>query len=294
MKHLTDEHISVDISLVMALTEENQRLREQLTEKNSLSAPKKDNKVLEPQDLIYKSNGVKKAQSSDPIRSYSEFKAIQDYFLGRQQLRNYLMWTMGVAMGLRISDLIRIKFSCLIDDNGNFRERVKIQEQKTSKVNNILITEVVVEAMRRYLDSINYQYNLDDYIFKSRKGNNSITKYQGWRIINDAGTKVGLSCHLGSHSMRKSFVNIALCVDKQQIDTMSLVKAQGLLNHSDLKTTMRYLNTLTDMYDRARIAVSDFLLGKTDTDELVAGRMASVDEIYEKLENIAQKLEGGT
>lgn len=95
---------------------------------------------------------------------------------------------------------------------------------------------------------------------------------------------------LGSHTMRKSFANIAACVDKSSIDMNAITKIQGLLNHSDQRVTMRYLGTYQQMFDRARESVSDFVLGKTDIHEIVAGNNYTIDDIVSKIDQLEKKL----
>ena len=112
----------------------------------------------------------------------------------------------------------------------------------------------------------------------------------GWKIISDAGKALNLPINIGSHTMRKSFANIAACVDKSTIDMNAITKIQGLLNHSDQRVTMRYLGKFQEMFDRARVAVSDFVLGKTDVNELIAGNAFTIDDIVGKLDNIETKL----
>lgn len=51
---------------------------------------------------------------------------------------------------------------------------------------------------------------------------------------------------------------------------------------------MRYLGTYQDMFDRARVAVSDFVLGKTDVHQLVAGNNYTIDDIMSKLEIMSE------
>ena len=106
----------------------------------------------------------------------------------------------------------------------------------------------------------------------------------GWQILSSAGRAVGLPINIGSHTMRKSFANIAACVDKSCIDMNAVTKIQGLLNHSDQRVTMRYLGTYQDMFDRARIAVSDFVLGKTGVDEIIAGTQFTIDDVMGRLD----------
>lgn len=239
---------------------------------------------------IYKSNGFKKAQPADSIRSYSDFKAIQSYFLERNKTRDWMLWTVGVSLGLRISDLLSLKFKHILNPDKTFKERISIIEKKTSKLNNCLITEAVKLAVNTYLKSIDYVFEFDDYLFSSKKTKTKLREECGWRIIATAGRHLNLPLNIGSHTMRKTFANIVACVDNSGIDMNAITKIQGLLNHSDQRVTMKYLGSFATMYDKARIAVSDFVLGKTKTDDLVAGNTHTLDELFTKLDNIESKV----
>lgn len=237
----------------------------------------------------FKSDGKRKAHCAEPIRSFDDFVAIQEYFLRKNKIRDWLMWTLGVAIGIRVSDLLSLKMRDLLNDDKTFRDRIVIIEQKTNKANNCLITEAVINSVTRYLDSINWQFEMDDYLFKSAKTKGKMYEEYGWKILSDAGKALNLPFVVGSHTMRKSFANIAACVDKSSIDMNAITKIQGLLNHSDQRVTMRYLGTYQKMFDNARKAVSDFVLGKTNINELVAGNNYTIDDIMSKLDSIEEK-----
>lgn len=233
----------------------------------------------------FKSDGKRKAHAADAIRSYDDFKAIQQYYLDAAKIRDWAMWTIGVSLGLRISDLLSLRFNNVMDnDKKTFKSRIQIYEQKTGKLNNILITESVVDAMTRYLDAIKWDFDLDGFLFPSRKTKGKMYEECGWRILSEAGKALNLPLVIGSHTMRKSFANIAACVDKSCIDMNSITKVQGLLNHGDQRVTMAYLGTYQEMFDRARIAVSDFVLGKTGINEIIAGSQHTTDDVFERLE----------
>lgn len=241
----------------------------------------------------FKSDGKRKAHAADAIRSYDDFKAIQQYYLDAGRVRDWAMWTIGVSLGLRISDLLSLRFGNLIDsDKKTFKPRIQIYEQKTGKLNNILITESVIDAMTRYLDSIKWEFDLDGFLFPSRKTKGKMYEECGWRILSEAGKALNLPLVIGSHTMRKSFANIAACVDKSCIDMNAITKVQGLLNHSDQRVTMSYLGSYQIMFDKARIAVSDFVLGKTNVNEIIAGNQYTVDDVFERLDAIGKLLTG--
>jgi integrase len=217
----------------------------------------------------FKSDGKRKARKAESIRSYDDFKAISDYLLSRN-IRDWALWVIGVSFGVRISDLLLLKVKYLLNEDRSFKKRVFIVEKKTGKLNDMLITESITHALTKYFDSIGWNLAPDDFIFKSQK-KGKLTEQSGWRIISNAGKALGLPIVIGSHTMRKSFANIAAYVDRTTIDMNTITKIQGLLNHSDQRTTMQYLDVIKAMHDRARIAVSDFVLGKTAVNELVIG-----------------------
>ena len=236
----------------------------------------------------YKSDGKLKARPADPIRSYEDFYNIQQYFLDKGKLRDWALWTVGVAFGLRISDLLSLKIKDILNEDLSFKPCIKVVEQKTSKMNNCLITEAVKVALTTYFDSIKWNFSADEYLFKSKKTGGKMCEEYGWKIISDAGKALDLPIVISSHTMRKSFANIAACVDKSHIDMNAITKIQGLLNHSDQRVTMRYLGKFQEMFNKARMAVSDFILGRTDVHELVAGDNYSIDDIVGKLDNLEQ------
>lgn len=233
----------------------------------------------------FKSDGKRKAHAADSIRSYDDYHAIEQYYLNRGQIRNWAMWTIGVSLGLRISDLLSLKFGNFIDtDRKTIKPRIQIYEQKTGKLNNCLVTESVKIALDKYLESIRYRFNLNEYLFPSKKTKEKMYEESGWRILSTAGKTLKLPLVIGSHTMRKSFANIVACVDKSCIDMNAITKVQGLLNHSDQRVTMTYLGSYQEMFDRARIAVSEFVLGRTGVNEIIAGNQHTTDDVFERLE----------
>ncbi len=276
-----------------------ERLEERFGKLPETEVPKEQKKTRKKREVTpytntysdFKSDGKRKAHPADPIRSYDDFKKIQDYFLTKNDIRDWMMWTIGVSLGLRISDLLSLRFGHLIDkDKVTIKPRIEIYEQKTGKLNGLLITESVKDAILRYLKAIKYKFDLDDFLFASKKTGQKMYEEHGWRILSTAGRAVGLPIVVGSHTMRKSFANIAACVDKSCIDMNAITKIQGLLNHSDQRVTMKYLGAYQDMFDRARIAVSDFVLGKSGVNEIIAGNQYTVDDIMGRLEALEEIL----
>lgn len=242
----------------------------------------------------YKTNGVKKPSAVEEIKSYTDFHNMQEYMLsqgGEIGARNYLLLTLGVCIGCRVSDLVPLRFCNFFDDDWNYRERVMIYERKTSKINTCLITEAIKEAFNKFFEIVGRRFGFGDYIFQNPNTGNHITPNQGWRILDAAQKALGLPYNVGSHSMRKTFANVVACTDKTNIDMGTVEKVQGLLNHGDSRVTMRYLGALQRVYDNARMSVSDWVLGKSEVNELNIQSRKSIDDIYAYLETISEKID---
>ena len=240
----------------------------------------------------FKSNGVRKKTIPDSIKSYTDFKKIQDYFLEHNELVYYVVWTVGVSIGLRASDIVLLRWQNVLEEDYSFRERIKLHEKKTDKLQNCLITEAVKEALTLLLNSKEWNIGMTDFIFPGADKDKPLTRDACYKHLRRAAESTNINCNIGTHTMRKSFANIVACVDKSTIDMNTITKVQGLLNHSDPRVTMKYLGTLHDMYDKARQVVSDFVLGKTDVDELVCGSHTVLDDLMEKLNNIQAQING--
>lgn len=225
--------------------------------------------------------------AAEPVRSLDDIRAIQNYFLSKNQVRNYAIFTVGVCTGLRVSDLFLLKLSDVLNEDLSFKDEICIKEKKTGKLtsninDSCLITEAIRISLSKYLSTRNIK-SLDEPLFYSRKagrfGDHSLDPRTGWRIFKQAQIALNLPYNMGSHTMRKSFVNIAVSIGgKANVDMTKLISVQHMLRHSDYRTTMTYLRLSSLFTEKARINVSDFVLGKTDKNDLT-------DALFENPEN---------
>lgn len=297
-KQLIEELLAIERVKRRDAEEQVKQMRCRIDELENITKPKRRKKSeLENTEVVtyseFKSDGKRKARPAEPIRSYEDFTAVQNYFLRQNKIRDWALWTIGVSLGLRISDLLSLKIGYLLNDDKTFRKRMYIAEQKTLKINNCLITQSVVNAATKLFDTMDWQFELGDYLFKSKKTKGKMYEEYGWKILSDAGKALNLPIIIGSHTMRKSFANIAACVDKSSIDMNSITKIQGLLNHSDQRVTMKYLGTYQQMFDKARESVSDFVLGKTGIHKIVAGNNHTIDDLFSKIEQLEKNIKIG-
>lgn len=162
--------------------------------------------------------------------------------------RNKLLFIVGCNLGIRASDLIKIKWSFFYEEqNGEliFRDGYKIKPEKTRKTNKF-VTLYFNQAIKNIVSSYMEKYNcgLDEYVFASRKGDSHITAISLGRIIKDTAKERGIKKNICSHTLRKTF-GLA-CYNSTENKTSALTLLQAIFNHSSSNVTLRYIGITLD------------------------------------------------
>ena len=124
------------------------------------------------------------------------------------------------TLGFRASDIVNLKVS---DFN---RSKFAIKEIKTGKWQNRDLNDAMYNKLLEY--AVNNKLDKDDFIYPNKVRNMQqqlkiITDYLGYKNI-------------GTHSFRKLFAHTLYEESGYDIELV-----RHVLNHSDIKTTMRYL-----------------------------------------------------
>lgn len=177
-------------------------------------------------------------KSVDPIRDIKKVNAMKNYLKGKD-IRDYTMFVLGINIALRISDLLKLKWSDVLKNKKSFKD-ICIIEGKTNKERRIKLNKASEKALRELLDSLDTYY-MDDYIFKSREGNmKPITRQQALNILKSAAKAVGVKDNVGTHTLRKTWGYHAW---KKGFSPALIMDT---LNHSNLSVTKRYLGITQD------------------------------------------------
>lgn len=188
--------------------------------------------------------------ATEPIRDKKQLKELAEYYLKRGQIRNYTLIVMGVCTALRISDLLRLKWSDVYDEERkDFRAHVTLTEKKTGKTKTIALNKQTLGALRLY-----FPMRHGEFIFtNNRKDAQAISRVQAWRIIRAAADAIKMAGKIACHSLRKTWGYHAW-TDKR----VSPVVIMDIFNHSNYETTRRYLGVAQDDLDKAYLKMEFF------------------------------------
>ncbi len=182
---------------------------------------------------------------------WDQFKSLISKLERDGEYKYCLLIATGVFTGLRISDLLQLKFSQF--ENTDI---LTVQEQKTKKTRRIKINpdlKTIVERIKGRMVVI----NTDQYIFINRYGTKPIDK--SWvnvelkRIFKKYG--IELEGNVSSHMFRKTLGNRVLKLNNYSNE--SIVLLMELFGHSSVALTKRYLGIrereILDVYDSLRL-----------------------------------------
>ncbi len=181
----------------------------------------------------------------EPIRDIKIIKNMRAVLKG-QSIRNELLFIFGINVGLRISDILKLKIEDLVKSNlKTVKDYVIITEKKTGKTKKFYIGDIVKKVIENYIRELP-NLDMSNYVFESRKGENMpITRQQAYRILNNAAEMIGLVekdqkgtiiCgEIGTHTLRKTFGYHAY------ENGSSLELLMDIFNHSSKSQTLRYI-----------------------------------------------------
>lgn len=182
---------------------------------------------------------------------WDQFKSLISKLERDGEFKYCLLIAAGVFTGLRISDLLQLKYSQF--ENSDI---LTIVEKKTKKTRRIKINQdlkEIVERIKRRMGLV----NTESFIFMNRYGTKAIDK--SWvnvelkRIFKKYG--IELEGNVSSHMFRKTLGNRVLRLNNYSNE--SIVLLMELFGHSSVALTKRYLGIrereILDVYDSLRL-----------------------------------------
>lgn len=192
-----------------------------------------------------------------PIRDPKVISDIQNYLKVRN-FRNYLLFTMGIHCGLRISDLLNLRVGDVRNQlHINYVARKTRNRRKRRKERRFIIHPSYHDDLMAYIQG----RDDDEYLFASRQKKSDGTKGQpisrqmAWRIMNDIARQFGLE-DIGTHSLRKTWgYHMLMNAPREQWGYVIALLMEAF-GHESQEVTLRYLGLTQDMLDRMVLNLS--------------------------------------
>ena len=182
-------------------------------------------------------------QTVEPIRSREKIIQIKARLKSEKSPRNYLLFSLGLNLGARISDILNLKVKDVTKSNSY----IWIREAKTKKEKKFAINKAAREALDYYMRKTK-PFDPDQHPFTSKKGNR-LDRNRVWYLIKKCCKDVGVEERVGAHSLRKSFGYHA----RQQGIPIELIQAK--FNHSSPKVTARYIGITQEEVEKVENGV---------------------------------------
>ena len=174
-----------------------------------------------------------------PIRDLKKIETIKKLLKLKNQ-RDFCLFVLGINSGLRISDLLKLKISDVLE-NDKIKVRIRLREKKTNKFKDFPLSSKTKTALKDYLKTRNYAEN--EPLFLSRMNKGFLSRQQAYKIINDVAKEVGIKEKIGTHTLRKTFGYHAYN------NGYDITLIQKLFNHSSPSVTLRYIGITQDEMD---------------------------------------------
>lgn len=172
------------------------------------------------------------------LRQNDYEKIVRELDIRKKMVMKNLV-VIGTKVGLRISDLLKLRFE-MIDQEGN----VRVSELKTGKKRNIRLNNVALsslEELRAFYGDLGYKDG--GYLFKSqnrayvkRLEDKAVTDRAVNKMLREMEDYFNIPYPLGTHSLRKKFGR-----DVYQATGKDIGLVMKVLNHSSQAVTLAYI-----------------------------------------------------
>lgn len=206
---------------------------------------------------------IAEEHASEPIKSTEDIARISTYLIDQRRYRDNMLFIVGINFGLRVSDLIQLRFNQLIDDDFSFRTSFPVLEKKTRNTRKvqrnryITINEAVMDAVELYLKHT--PRKLDDYMFRSESNrgcneNKPMSRMSVDRILKEVCQTLGIKAKVATHTLRKTFGYHQMVMSGN--DPRKLLLLQKIFGHSSSMQTLEYIGITQEEIEDAYLGLN--------------------------------------
>lgn len=209
------------------------------------------------------------SHAAEPIKSLDDIDRICRWYLEKSRYRDYMFFVIGINFGLRVSDLLRLRFCDLINEDMTFKREFLILEKKTKNTRKarknrcIWINSSVIDAVMTYLENTP-SVSLSDYLFKNQSPNRTaankpMSRQAADNILKEANRALGLNIKMSTHTLRKTFAYHQMAMSNH--DPRKLVLLSKMFGHSTVAQTLDYIGLTKEEMEDAYMSLN---LGSTN------------------------------
>ena len=162
--------------------------------------------------------------AAEPIKNKKDIQAVEQY-LKTHNMRNYVIWVLGLNSGLRVSDICGLNVSDVVD-----KTHITIIEKKTQKQKSFYIND----KLKRVLKNFTKNRCLEEPLFLGKRGKR-LDRKEVYRFIVNTCKTLKIRVKASTHLMRKTFGYHHYQKFKDAIIL------QKIFNHSSQRITLMYI-----------------------------------------------------
>lgn len=222
--------------------------------------------------------------AAEPIKSLEDIDKVSRYLKGQGRWRDNMLFIVGINFGLRVSDLLSLRFADLINEDFAFRDRFPIFEKKTrntrkvKKNRYVTVNRAVIEAVTEFLEHTP-GVKLSDYMFRSLSNNSKgankpMSRQAADEMLKGVARELGLGNKMATHSLRKTFAYHQMVMSGN--DPRKLLLLQKMFGHSSAAQTLDYIGITGEEIDEAYRKLN---LGSAHHNYLVDSRVVEGDAV---------------
>lgn len=202
---------------------------------------------------------MKGARALTPL----EIQAVCAAFEGKYAIRKRTLFLLCANLGARITEALSLNVGDVLVD-GEVVDVLYFRRETVKGKNEGVALTLPSGAKNALSVFLSWKAEADESLskkaplFVSRQGSR-LTRQQAHNIFKQAYKKVGLKGHVTTHSPRKTYAKMVYANSGND-----LVVAQRALRHTDIQSTLYYLDTLADDVTKA---MPNFSFGEIDTIE---------------------------
>lgn len=203
-------------------------------------------------------------RTCEPLKNEHDIVRVSEWLVEEKRYIDNMLFVVGCNIGLRVSDLITLRYYHFIDEAGQWRQSFPMTEKKTGKVRKqIGINDAVKGAISLVLEHMDCK--LDGYLFPARQESVQphINRKTVERLMKEVAKELNLSEKVATHTLRKTFGYHIY--NSSENKTEAIVLLQSIFGHSDSRITMRYIGitqeVVTETYRGLNLGMRDTTAG---------------------------------